>query len=103
MQMKHGLPGPGACVDHDTVIGQAFLRSNSGDEVEHPLVLAGVELGDFVEARDVVLGDHEQMSRRLRVNVPDGDEPLGRRHVIAVGVERTEEAALVRQRESPPR
>jgi hypothetical protein len=102
MQVKHRLAGARTGVDDDTVIVQPFACRHLGDEVEHPLVLVGAELGDVVEAVDVVLGDDEQVRRRLRVDVADGDEALGRGDVLALPVERAEEA-IVRQRGSPPR
>ena len=101
MQVEHRLAGARAGVDDDTVIAQPFACSHLGDEVEHPLVLVGSELGDVVEAFDVVLGDDEQVRPGLRVDVADRDEPFGRGDVLAVAVERAEEA-VVRQRESPP-
>lgn len=77
MQVEHRLTGSRTGVDDDTVVGQAGLCSNLGDEVEHALVLVGGVLGDFVEARDVVLGNDEQMNGSLRVDVADGDEAVG--------------------------
>src|SRR4029078_5459584 len=65
VQMEDRLPGPGAHVDDDTVVGQALARSDVGDEVEHPLRLVGGKLPDLAKARDVTLGQHEQMRRRL--------------------------------------
>src|SRR2546422_7741716 len=100
--MKDRLPGPCARVDDDTVIGQAVLRSYFGYEVEHPLRLAGRELRDLVEARDVPLGQHEQVRLRLRVEVADGDEAVRLGNVIALAVEPAEEAVVIRQRGSPP-
>jgi hypothetical protein len=102
MEMEDRLAGSRTGVDDDTVVGQARFCSNLGDEVEHALVLVRAELGDVVEAVDVPLGDDEQVRRRLRVDVADGDEALGGRDVIAFAVERAEEA-VVRQRGSPPR
>jgi hypothetical protein len=101
--MEDRLPRTLADVDDDTVIAQALARCNLGDEVEHPLRLVRRELRDLAEARDVSLGDDEQMRLGLRIDVADRDEPVRRGDMLAVGVERAEEAALVRQRESPPR
>jgi len=100
--MEDRLARAGTGVDDDTVIVQPLLRGDIGDEVQHPLVFTGLEFGNLVEARDVMLGDDEQVRRRLRVDVADRDEALGPRDVVALGVERAEEAVGVRQRESPP-
>jgi hypothetical protein len=86
-----------ARVDDDTVIVQAFARSDVGDEVEHPLRLVRRELRDVVEARDVPLRDDEQVRLRLGVDVADRDDAVGGGDVIAVGVELAEET-VVRQR-----
>jgi hypothetical protein len=102
VQVEHGLTGARAGVDDDTVIAQPLACRHLGDKVEHPLVLVGGELGDLVEAVDVVLGYDEQVRPGLRVDVAYGDEPVGRRDVLALAVERAEEA-VVRQRRSPPR
>jgi hypothetical protein len=102
MQVEHRLTRARAHIDDDTVIGQARSCSDFGDEVEHPLVLGGRELGDVVEAVDVPLRDDEEVRRRLRVDVADGDEPVGLGDVVALPVEPAEEA-VVRQRGSPPR
>jgi hypothetical protein len=100
--MEDRLPGPGAGVDDDTVVGQALARSDFGDELEHALRLRRVELPDVVEARDVPLGQDEEVRVGLRVDVADRDEAVGRGDVVAVSVERAEEA-VVRQPGSPPR
>jgi hypothetical protein len=103
--MEDRLPYARARVHDDTVIGQALARCDFGDELEHPLRLVGRELRDLVEARDVSLGQDEQVRVGLRVDVADRDEAVGRGDVVAVAVERAEEAAGdgVRQRGSPPR
>jgi hypothetical protein len=103
--MEDRLPRPRARVHDDTVIGQAFARCDFGDELEHPLRLLGRVLRDLVEARDVPLGQDEQVRVGLRVDVADRDEAVGRRDVIALAVEVAEEAAVdgLRQRGSPPR
>jgi hypothetical protein len=55
-----------------------------------------------VEARDVPLREDEQMRLRLRIDVPDGDEPVRLREVVTLAVESAEEAVRLRQRVSPP-
>ena len=101
--MEDRLPGTLACVDDDTVIGQPLARSDIRNEVEHSLVLVGRKLTDVVEARDVPLGQNEQVDPRLRIDIADRDEAVGLRDVLALAVELAEEAILVRQRGSPPR
>ena len=102
MEVEDRLAGSRSGVDDDTVVLQALACSGFGDEVQHPLRLVGRELGDVVEALDVALGDDEQVRGRLRVDVADGDEAVGRRYVVALAVDPAEEA-VVRQRGSPPR
>src|ERR1051326_477488 len=92
VEVEDRLARSRACIHHDTVVLQALARSNVGDEVQHPLVLIGREPGDFVEARDVPLRDHEQVRLRLRIDVPDGDEAIGRGHVLPVADQAAEQA-----------
>jgi hypothetical protein len=99
--MEDRLPRTGARVDDDTVVGQPFARSDFGDELQHALRLVRRKLGDLVEARDVALGQDEQVRVGLRVDVPDRDEAVDRCDVVAFADERAEEA-VVRQRGSPP-
>ena len=101
MQVKDRLAGSRTGVDNDTVIRQALFVSNLGDELEHPLGLVGRELADVVEGVDVPLGQDQQVRLGLRVDVADRDEAVGRGDVVALAVERAEEA-VVRQRGSPP-
>ena len=99
--MEDRLPSSLADVDDDTVIGQPLGRCNLGDEVEHSLGLLGRKLRNLVKAGDVPLRQDEQMRPRLGVDVADRDEALRRGDVVAVAVQRAEEA-VVRQRGSPP-
>ena len=101
MQVEHGLTRARAHIDDDTVVVQALACSDVGDEVEHALVLLGAELGDVVEAVDVVLGDDEQVDGCLRIDVSDGDEAVDRGDMLAVAVQRAEKA--VRRQRRPPR
>ena len=71
------------------------------DEVEHPLRLVRGELGDVAKRVDMPLGQDEQMRLRLRVDVPDRDEAVGLRDVVAF-LDEPAEKAIVRQRGSPP-
>jgi len=101
VQVEHRLAGATAGIDDDTVIAQALACCHFGDEVEHPLVLVGAELGDVVKAVDVVLGDDEQVRPGLRVDVADRDEAVDGGDVVTLAVERAKEA-VVRQLGSPP-
>src|SRR5467141_795286 len=101
--MEDRLPRTLARVDDDTVIGQAFARGDIGDEVEHPLVLVGRKLRYLVEARDVPLGQDEQMNPRLRIDVSDRDEAVDLRDMVALAVERAEEAVSGQRGSPPPR
>jgi hypothetical protein len=101
MEMEHRLAGSRTGVDDDTVVAQACSCRHAGDEVEHALRLLGGELGDVVETFDVPLGNDEQVRRRLRIDVADGDEAVDRGDVVALAVELAEQA-VVRQRGSPP-
>ena len=101
MKMEHRLAGSRTGVDDDTVVAQARSCRNVGDKVEHSLCFVGGKLGDVVEALDVPLGNDEQVRRRLRIDIADGDEAVDGGNVVAFAVEPAEEA-VVRQRGSPP-
>ena len=102
MQVKDRLPGSGPRVHDDTVIAQAGLRSDIGDEIEHALRFVGRKLIDLAEARDVPLGYDEQVGVGLGIDVAKRDEALGLRDVVALFIEGAEEAVAIRQRGSPP-
>ena len=102
MEVEDGLARARADVDGESVILEPCALGRVGDELEHPLCLLGRELADLLEARDVALGEDEQVDVRLRVDVADRDEPVAGVDVVALGVEVAEEA-VVRQRGSPPR
>jgi hypothetical protein len=101
VQVEDRLSRSRARVHDDTVVAQAELRSDFGDEVEHALGLVGRKLRDLVEARDVALGYDEQVGVGLGIDVADRDEAFRLRNVIPFAVERAEET-VVRQRGSPP-
>ena len=102
MQVEDGLATAGTDVDDDAVVGQAGPARDLGDELEHPLGLVGWERRDVAEGVDVALGQHEQVRLRLRLDVPDRDEAVAARDVVALAGERAEEA-VVRQRGLLPR
>ena len=64
---------------------------------------SGVELADLAEGVDVALRQHEEVHRRLRVDVVDRDEAVGAMHVVALAHEHAEEAVVTRRQGSPPR
>ena len=79
VEMEDGLPGVGADVDLHLVVLEPGLAGGFGDELEHPLALGRVRARRRRGSVDVVLGDHEQVHRSLRVDVRDRDEPLAAR------------------------
>ena len=99
--MEDGLTPARPDVDEDTVILESGLAGEVGDEGEHPLRLGGRKLGDVSEGVDVALREDEEVGLRLRVDVPDRDEAVRLRDVVALAVEPAEEA-VVRQRGSLP-
>ena len=101
MEMEDRLACALADVDHDAVVVEPRGLRRLGNELEHPLRLVGLELGDLAERVDVPLRDHEQVGLRLRVDVANGDEAFGGVDVLALADEPAEEAVL-RQRGSPP-
>ena len=94
MQMEDRLAAARTDVDEDAVILEAGAARELGDELEHPLRLVGRELGDVAERLDVALRKHEQVRLRLRVDVADRDEAVGRRDVVSLAVQPAEEAAV---------
>jgi hypothetical protein len=102
MEVEDRLACPCADVDEDAVVGEARVAGGFRDEVEHPLRLVGRELRDVDEALDVPLRENEQMGLGLRADVPDRDEAVRLRDVVALANETAEEAIL-RQRGFPPR
>ncbi len=101
VQVEDRLPAAFADVDDDAVVLQPELARSVGDELEHALGLVGRELADLSKGRDMTFGDDEQMRFGSRVDVPDRDEAVGFRDVVALTEELTEQAVL-RQRGSPP-
>src|SRR5919202_5468022 len=102
MEVEDRLPRPRADVDEHAIVGEAGVPSDLGHEVEHPLRLVGRELRDLAEALDMALRQDEEVRLGLRVDVPNRDEAVRFRDVVALADEPAEEA-VVRQRGSPPR
>jgi hypothetical protein len=103
MEVKDVLAGFAPHVDEDAVVLEPGFARRLGDEVEHALALIRRESGDVPEGVDMALGEDEEVRLRLRVDVPDRDEAVRLRDVVALADELAEEAVLVRQRGSPPR
>ena len=102
MEVEDRLPGAWADVDDDAVVVEPLLARDVRDELQHPLRLAGRELRDLAEALDMALRQDEQVRLGLRVDVPNRDEAVRFRDVVALADEPAKEAVL-RQRGSPPR
>jgi hypothetical protein len=101
VEVEDRLPTTLADVDDDAVVLQTNLARRVGNELQHPLGLVRRKLRDLAKARDVALGNDEQMRLGTWVDVADRDEPVGLRDVLAL-TEQLAEEALLRQRESPP-
>jgi hypothetical protein len=101
VEVEDRLAGRRSDVDHHAVVLEARVARRLGDELEHPFRLVRRELTDLAEGLDVPLGQDEQMRLRLRIDIADGNEAVGRPDMLALANEPAEEA-LVRQRESPP-
>jgi hypothetical protein len=102
VEVKDGLASARPDVHEDAIVLQTGVTRGLGDELEHPLRLVGRKLGHVPERVHVPLGQHEQMDVRLRIDVPDRDEAVCLRDVVAFANELAEEA-VVRQRGSPAR
>lgn len=77
MKVRHGFATVRAVVDHDTVTGietELFGQSlRRQQEVAKKRLVTG---GSFGKADNGLFGNNEQMHRRLRLNVVDGDAVL---------------------------
>src|SRR5947208_2828317 len=98
MEMEDRLARSKPAVDHDLVVLQSSLARRICDELEHPLGLASRKLVHVAEGVDVSLRQDEEMDRRLRIDVFDGDEPVGMLNVVAFGDELAKEAVGIRLR-----
>ncbi len=83
MQMFHSLPAIRAGIDHQSesapawVQTQALLlgdRAGSGQEPAQQCLLTGGAVGQRAE---VLLGDHQDVRRRLRMDVREGQHIVG--------------------------
>lgn len=75
MNVEHGLAGTGACIEDDPVAG--FVDALGGGDLPRLAYQLGGKLGigrgERGGSRMVSLGDHEHMSRGLRVDVAECD------------------------------
>src|SRR5688572_20481758 len=76
MNMKHRLLRPGPAVEYSTVIRvpePVHELLCQQEQPPHQLRVLGCEI---VQRRDLLLGNHEQMHRRLRADVVNRDVPI---------------------------
>jgi len=92
--MEDGLAATLADVDDDAVVLESGVPRGGRYELEHPLGLLGGKLADLAERRHVALGQDEQVRLRPRVDVPDRDEAVAARNVVAFLDEPAEEAVV---------
>jgi hypothetical protein len=102
VEVENRLASPLADVDEDAVVLEPLLSRRRGDELEHPLGLVRREVADVVEARDMTLGEDEQMDVRLWVDISDRYEAVGLCDVLSLLVEAAEEAVFRQRRSLPP-
>lgn len=72
MQVLHGLAGLIAAVVDDAVILAAQVCTDLGDDLKAMRHDVGVAAIDLAGAADVLLGHHQEMGGRLRVDVIEG-------------------------------
>ena len=92
MQVEDRLAAGGTDVDEHAIVLEPGLARGPRDELEHPLRLVRRELADVAERVDVPLGQDEQVRLRLRVDVPDRDDAVALRDVVALADELAEQA-----------
>ena len=102
MKVEDRLSPALADVDEDAVVLETRLLGCLGHEFEHPLRFVPRELTDVAKRGDVTLRQDEQVRVGAGVDVPDRDEAVALRDVIAF-VDEPAEEAVVRQRRSPRR
>ena len=75
MQVRHGLTRVGAAVaDHPVAPRQPLRRRDLGDDLKNVGDHGAVFLRDAVAAGNVSLGDHQNVGRRLGMDVPEGED-----------------------------
>ena len=78
MNVKDGLPGVGARVEHKTEVTIRVVcgeLTGEGDQFGEQAGVAGCEFGDIAVL--LGLGDHEQVDGRLRCDVSDREQLSG--------------------------
>ena len=83
MEVEDRLPAALADVDEDAVVLESRLLGRLGHEGEHALRLVRRELTDVAKRGNVTLRQHEQVRVGAGVDVPDRDEAVALRDVIA--------------------
>src|SRR6187551_4133341 len=79
VQVENALPRIGSHVRDETParlvdpLGAGEMGRSLGDVGQHRSVL----VGEVLERRDVVLGDQQDVRGRLRIQIPEGDHPIG--------------------------
>lgn len=76
MQMKNGLSGSRAGIDHCTISGvfSDHFPGNLPGGQQHVTQQRGVFGLEFIEGRDMFARDDQKMDRRYRVNILDYDD-----------------------------
>jgi len=76
MDVMHRLPPVGADVQHRTVsvIGDALGAGEVPGREEHAAQKVAMVIGSGVQGRNVLAGNHENMDRRLRIDVAKGHQ-----------------------------
>ena len=76
MQVGHGLAGLRAAVGHHAEVADAQTLGDGGDDLKDVGHHTGVLGGDLTAGGDVLLGDHQEVDRSLRVDVVEGKDAL---------------------------
>ena len=75
VQVGYGLTGIGAAVAHHPVaVCQTFGLGNLGNHLKNVSHYRAVVSGNAVAAGNVGFGNHQNVGRRLGVDVPEGED-----------------------------
>lgn len=99
MEVEDRLPRPAPHEHEYAIVVELRGLRRVSDEAEHPTGLLLRKLADLLEGVDVPLGQDEQVRLGHRLDVADRDEAVSGQHVVAVGDQPAEEAALTRRRQ----
>src|SRR5262245_44917597 len=100
MEVEDRLSRTGADIHDDAIVVEASLARRIRDEPEHSARLLVRKLGDLPKRLDMTLREHEEMDRRLRVDVPNCDEAVLTTYVLSLADEPAEDAVRRRHRGS---